>query len=103
MLLNSRSTNVASYESFGDNRLHAYQKQREPIEQPIYRLYNRPTIDATEDVNQNPEASASQVTVEKFLDLKAFKLAPGSYTLRIRVTDKKRNQSLPLTAQFTVT
>jgi GWxTD domain-containing protein len=56
-----------------------------------------------EDVNQNPEASASQVTIEKYLDLKMMKLAPGSYTLRIKVTDKKRNQSLPLTAQFTVT
>jgi GWxTD domain-containing protein len=60
-------------------------------------------IDFSEDINQNPEASASQVTVEKFLDLKSFKLAPGSYTLRMKVTDKKRNQSLPLTAQFTVT
>jgi GWxTD domain-containing protein len=60
-------------------------------------------IDFTEDVNQNPEASASQVTVEKFLDLKSMKLAPGAYTLRIKVTDKTRNQSLPLSAQFTVT
>jgi GWxTD domain-containing protein len=60
-------------------------------------------VSAKEDVNQNPEASASQVTIEKYLDLKMMKLAPGSYTLRIKVTDKKRNQSLPLTAQFTVT
>ena len=60
-------------------------------------------IDMTEDVNQNPEAQASQVTVEKFLDLKTFKLAPGSYTLRMKVTDKNRNQTLPLSAQFTVT
>ncbi len=60
-------------------------------------------VSAREDVNQNPEASASQVTIEKYLDLKMMKLAPGSYTLRIKVTDKKRNQSLPLTAQFTVT
>jgi hypothetical protein len=60
-------------------------------------------VSAVEDVNQNPEASASQVTIEKYLDLKMMKLAPGSYTLRIKVTDKKRNQSLPLTAQFTVT
>ena len=60
-------------------------------------------FDFTEDVNQNPEASASQVTIEKFLDLKTMKLAPGSYTLRIKATDKKRNESLPLSAQFTVT
>ena len=36
-------------------------------------------------------------------NLKAMKLAPGSYTLRIKVTDRKRGQSLPLSAQFTVT
>jgi hypothetical protein len=60
-------------------------------------------FDFTEDVNQNPEASASQVTIEKFLDLKTMKLAPGSYTLRIKATDTKRNESLPLSAQFTVT
>ncbi len=60
-------------------------------------------FDFTEDLNQIPEANASQVTVEKFLSIKDWKLTPGSYTLRVRVTDRKRNQSLPLTAQFTVT
>ncbi len=48
MLLNSRSTNVASYGSFGDNRLPAYQNQREPIDQQLHRLRNRIAIDATE-------------------------------------------------------
>src|SRR5260370_29175879 len=48
MLLNSRSTNVASYESFGDNRLPAHQKQREPIDRQMYRLPNLIAIDATE-------------------------------------------------------
>jgi GWxTD domain-containing protein len=60
-------------------------------------------FDFTEDLNQLPEANASQVTIEKFLNFKDLKLTPGSYTLRVKVTDKKRNQSLPLTAQFTVT
>jgi GWxTD domain-containing protein len=77
------------------------------VGQVEYELVKTGTTDklvsAVEDVNQNPEASASQVTIEKYLDLKTMKLAPGSYTLRIKVTDKKRNQSLPLTAQFTVT
>jgi GWxTD domain-containing protein len=77
------------------------------VGQVEYELVKTGTTDklvsAVEDVNQNPEASASQVTIEKYLDLKMMKLAPGSYTLRIKVTDKKRNQSLPLTAQFTVT
>jgi GWxTD domain-containing protein len=60
-------------------------------------------FDFTEDLNQLPEASASQVTIEKFLNFKDLKLTPGAYTLRVKVTDKKRNQSLPLTAEFTVT
>jgi GWxTD domain-containing protein len=76
------------------------------VGQVEYELVKTGTTDklvsAVEDVNQNPEASASQVTIEKYLDLKMMKLAPGSYTLRIKVTDKKRNQSLPLSAQFTV-
>ena len=77
------------------------------VGQMEYELVKTGTTDklvsAVEDVNQIPEASASQVTIEKYLDLKMMKLTPGSYTLRIKVTDKKRNQSLPLTAQFTVT
>ncbi len=57
--------------------------------------------DVTEDVGQIPDASASQVTVEKFLPLNSF--APGQYTLRVKVTDKNRNQVLTQSAQFTVT
>jgi hypothetical protein len=60
-------------------------------------------FDFTENLDQIPEAQASQVTVEKFLSIKDWKLTPGSYTLKVRVTDKNRNQALPLTAQFTVT
>jgi len=57
--------------------------------------------DVTEDVGQIPDAQASQVTVEKFLPLNSF--APGQYTLRVKVTDKNRNQVLTQSAQFTVT
>ena len=57
-------------------------------------------IDFTEDVNKIPGASASQVTVEKFLPLK--NLEPGKYTLRLKVTDENRNQVLTPSAQFTV-
>jgi GWxTD domain-containing protein len=60
-------------------------------------------FDFTEDLSQIPEASASQITIEKFLSVKDLKLTPGSYTLRMKVTDKNRNQAIPLTAQFTVT
>ena len=44
---------------------------------------------------------ASQVVIEKLLPLQT--LAPGQYTLRMKVTDKKRNQTLTPSATFTVT
>jgi hypothetical protein len=55
----------------------------------------------TEDIGQMPNASAAQVTIEKILPLKT--LAPGQYTIRLKITDKVRNQVLTLPAQFTVT
>ncbi|SPE38313.1 conserved exported hypothetical protein [Candidatus Sulfopaludibacter sp. SbA3] len=57
--------------------------------------------DVSEDVQSIPNASASQMTIIKFLPLNSF--APGQYTLRIKVTDKNRNQVLTQSAQFTVT
>ena len=48
-----------------------------------------------------PGASANQVTIEKLLPLKD--LAPGQYTLRVKITDKFRKQVLTPSAQFTVT
>ena len=58
-------------------------------------------FEATEDVAKIPGASANQVTVEKLLPLKD--LVPGQYTLRVKITDKNRNQVLTPSAQFTVT
>lgn len=46
------------------------------------------------------EGSASQLTVEKLLPLQS--LAPGQYTLRLKVTDKLKNQTLTQSAQFSV-
>ena len=60
-----------------------------------------PIVTLTEDVAKIPDSSGSQVTVEKFLRLEKF--APGSYTLRLKITDKNRNQVLTRSAQFTVT
>jgi GWxTD domain-containing protein len=45
--------------------------------------------------------AASQVVIEKLLPLQS--LQPGSYTLRMKVVDKKRNQTLTPSATFTVT
>ncbi len=44
---------------------------------------------------------ASQVVVEKLLPLQGFE--PGQYTLKIKVVDKRRNQTLTPSATFTVT
>ena len=62
---------------------------------------NERIFNFTEDVGQIPFASASQVTIEKLLPLNS--LVPGQYTLRLKVTDKNRNQTLTPSVQFTVT
>ncbi|MBS1858209.1 MAG: GWxTD domain-containing protein [Acidobacteria bacterium] len=62
---------------------------------------NEKIFEVTEDVAKIPGASANQVTVEKLLPLNT--LAPGTYTLRVKITDKSRNQTLTPSAQFTVT
>jgi hypothetical protein len=61
---------------------------------------NEKIFDFTEDVRSVPGASAQQVTVEKLLPL--AKLEPGQYTLKMKVTDKIRNQVLTPSATFTV-
>src|SRR5690242_4084216 len=53
--------------------------------------------DITEEVGKIPGASASQITIEKLMPLKD--LAPGQYTLHLKITDQKRNQVLTPTAQ----
>ena len=85
--------------------LGADEKTRKPngtIEYEIVSAANNQTvISASEDLATIPNASAFLVTVEKKLPLKS--LAPGKYTLRLKVTDKVKNQSLSPTATFTVT
>ena len=62
---------------------------------------NKTVMSQTEDLTTVPNASAFLVTVEKKLPLKS--LPPGKYTLKLKVTDKLKNQSLSPSAQFTVT
>ncbi|MFL6465127.1 MAG: GWxTD domain-containing protein [Bryobacteraceae bacterium] len=62
---------------------------------------NQTVLSQTEDLSTIPNASSFLVTVEKKLPLKS--LAPGKYTLKLKVTDKLKNQSLTPSAQFTVT
>ena len=60
----------------------------------------KPVLDYTEEVSQIPGSSSQQVTVEKLLPLQS--LDPGEYTLKMKVVDKNRNQTLTPTANFTV-
>ena len=59
-----------------------------------------PVLNFTEDLSKIPNASANQVTIEKLLPLKA--MAPGAYTLKVKATDKKGNQTLQQQTNFTV-
>jgi len=55
----------------------------------------------TEQVSALP-GGAAQVTIEKRLPLDAATFKPGDYTLKIKILDKKRNQTLNETASFKV-
>jgi GWxTD domain-containing protein len=81
------------------------EKTQKPSGQIEYQVVkngsNEKIFEFTEDIASLPGASASQVTVEKLLPLQ--KLQPGQYTLKLKITDRNRNQTLTPTAQFTVT
>jgi GWxTD domain-containing protein len=63
---------------------------------------DKPVLDYTEEITvaNMPGASSQQVTVEKLLPLQS--LEPGQYTLKMKVVDKNRNQTLTPSASFTV-
>jgi len=71
------------------------------IEYEVVNSDNKTVISQTEDLTAIPNASAFLVTVEKKLPLRT--LAPGRYTLKLKMDDKLKNQSISPTAQFTVT
>jgi GWxTD domain-containing protein len=61
---------------------------------------NKKVFEFSEEVGKLDNASANQTTVEKILPLK--NLEPGQYTLKMKVTDRNRNQTLTPSASFTV-
>jgi hypothetical protein len=67
----------------------------------VVNANNQTVMSQTEDIKNVPNASAFLVTVEKKLPLKS--LPPGKYTLKLKMMDKLKNQSLTPSAQFTVT
>jgi hypothetical protein len=60
---------------------------------------NEKVFDFSEDLTKLT-GGAAQMIIEKLLPLQNFE--PGDYTLKMKVTDKKRNESLSPTATFTV-
>jgi GWxTD domain-containing protein len=85
--------------NFGQNE--ATHKPSGQIEYELLKYgSNEQVVQYTEDIAQIPNAEPAQVTVEKLLPLKA--LAPGQYMIRLKITDKIRNQVLTQSAQFTV-
>jgi GWxTD domain-containing protein len=87
--------------------LGADEQTHKPVGQVQYEVFKKganepvPGYQFTEDLTQLQGASASSATIEKLLSLKG--LDPGQYEIRIKVTDKNRNQVLAPSAQFTVT
>jgi GWxTD domain-containing protein len=61
---------------------------------------NEKVMDFSEEVGSIPNASAYQVTIEKLLPLNV--LGPGTYTLKVKATDKNRNQTVLQQGNFTV-
>jgi len=97
-----------------DERLGIYMKlynlgsdknTHKPIGEVEYEIVkkgsNEKIASMKEDLGQLPDASGNQVTLEKFINLKG--LNPGQYTLRLKITDKGKNQILTPSADFTVT
>ncbi len=61
---------------------------------------NEKIMDFSEEAMSFPNASASQVTVEKLMSLKTFQ--PGTYTLKVTATDRVGNQTVRRQENFTV-
>jgi len=57
-------------------------------------------LEFSQAVDKMPGVSTSQVTIEQVLPLQT--LTPGQYTLRIKLTDNLKKQTLTPSASFTV-
>jgi len=61
---------------------------------------NEKVADFSEELTTIPNASANQVIVEKQVGLSSF--TPGNYVIKIKATDRNRNQTVQQQATFTV-
>jgi GWxTD domain-containing protein len=57
-------------------------------------------MEFSEEVGSIANASANQVTIEKLLPLTSF--APGTYTVKVKATDKNRTETVQQQGNFTV-
>jgi hypothetical protein len=77
---------------------------RKPVGDVEYELVkkgsNERIATMKDELGDLPDASGNQVTIEKLLNLNT--LAPGQYTIRLKITDKAKNQVLTPSADFTV-
>jgi GWxTD domain-containing protein len=80
------------------------EKDRKPDGTISYQIFKAgqtaPVFEFSEDV-ASISSGASQVVVEKLLPLQS--LEPGQYTLKMTVNDKRRNQTVTPSAQFSIT
>jgi GWxTD domain-containing protein len=80
------------------------QKTKKPAGEISYEIVKTGTtdkvLDFSEDLAKIPNASSSQVTIEKLLSLKT--LPAGTYTLKVKATDKTANQTTEQQTTFTV-
>ncbi len=71
------------------------------VEYDVVNTANQTVLTQTEPLSAIPNSSSFLVTVEKKLPLSS--LAPGKYTLKLKVIDKLKNKTIIPSAGFTVT
>ncbi|HEX4277543.1 MAG TPA: GWxTD domain-containing protein [Bryobacteraceae bacterium] len=77
------------------------QKPSGSVEYEIAKVGSTDKImEFTEELDSIANAAASQVTIEKLLPLST--LPAGTYTLKVKATDKKRNETVQQQQNFTV-
>jgi GWxTD domain-containing protein len=76
-------------------------KPQGTVEYDVVNTANVTVLTQTEELSAIPNSSSFLVTVEKRLPLKS--LPPGKYTLKLKVSDKLKNQTIVPSAGFTVT
>ena len=76
-------------------------KPQGTVEYDVVNTANVTVLTQTEELSAIPNSSSFLVTVEKRLPLKS--LPPGKYTLKLKVSDKLKNQTIIPSAGFTVT